>query len=150
MAAVELGSKEFWDRLSEDPRRLAREVCNVDLTRLELMLQYQASLRAWVNAAHEVAKIEESTAEYEVTKARARALLKAKEEKDPHTEKAKIQEVLKAEVEIDVEVIRLTDVLLDAQRKRGALRAMTTGLEDRSQMLMQLSANQRKERNDTT
>ena len=141
--AVDLGSKEFWERLESDPKKLAAEVAFVDLTNLEEVLRKQPSLRAWVNAAHEVARIEEGRAEFALTKARARATLRAQE-----VHKVKTGDVLKSEAALDPEVISCTEALFVAQRKRGALRAMADALEDRLQMLIQLSANQRKEKNE--
>jgi hypothetical protein len=146
---MELGSKEFWERLSLEPELLAAEICSVDVVNLDLTMQHHAALRAWVNAAHESARIEEGKAEFEVTKARARATLNGKAVKDPHTEKAKTVEVLKAETETDPEVVRLTDILFVAQEKRGVLRAMSNALEDRLQMLIQISAKQRLEIRDS-
>lgn len=145
---VELGSKVFWERLASDPKKLAAEVCMVDTVDLEKTLQRQSSLHAWVNAAHESARIELERMKWEETKARARALLIAKESKDPNTEKAKIAEVLKAEVEIDPAVIAATEAVFTADRNRGGLRAMSSALEDRLQMLIQLSAKQRQEMRD--
>lgn len=145
---MELGDKEFWDRLSLEPEKLAAEICSVDVVNLEQTLQQQSALRAWVNAAHESARIQENKAEWELTKWRARAMLTAKETKDPHTEKAKIADVLKAEVETHIEVVRCTEELFAAQEKRGVLRAMSGALEDRLQMLIQLSAKQRQEAKD--
>jgi hypothetical protein len=143
--AVELGSKQFWERLNNDPQKLAAEICLIDVTHLERTMQQQASLRAWVNAAHETARIAEARAEFEVTKASARALLRAKGEKDPDTTKAKTGEVLKAEAAVDPDYLLKMEDYLSAQQQRGALRAMTVALEDRLQMLIQISANQRKE-----
>jgi hypothetical protein len=145
---MELGDKQFWEKLSLEPEKLAAEICSVDAVNLDLTLQNQSALRAWVNAAHETARIEEGRAEWELTKARARATLKAKEVKDPHTEKAKTVEIVKAETETDAEVVRCTEVFFTAQEKRGVLRAMSSALEDRLQMLIQISAKQRAERRD--
>lgn len=145
--SIELGSVEFWKHLESDPKLLAAEVCKVDTVNLEQTLERHSGIRAWVNAAHESARIEEAKAEYEVTKARARALLKSRESDDQHTGKAKIADILKAEVELDKDVDALTQRLFDVQMKRGALRAMSTAMEDRLQMLIQISANQRKEYN---
>jgi hypothetical protein len=146
---MELGSREFWERLSLEPEKLAAEICSVDVVNLDVTLQHHSALRAWVNAAHESARIAEGKAEWEVTKARARATLKGKEEKDPHTEKPKTVEVLKAETETDTEVVRCTEALFLAQEKRGVLRAMSSALEDRLQMLIQISAKQRQEVRDS-
>lgn len=145
---VELGSKEFWDRLVEDPKKLASEVNSIDLVDLQTTLQRQSSLHAWVNAAYEAASIDEARVEREVDKARARALLKAKEEKDKDTGKAKTVEVLKAEVELDAEVDKLTEKLFIAQDKSGGLKAMSYALNDRLQMLIQIAAKHRAEYND--
>lgn len=147
-APLELGSKEFWDRLSLEPERLAAEICSVDVVNLDLTLQHHSALRAWVNAAHESARIDEERKKMEVTKSRARALLKAKGEKDSHTDKTKTVQVLDAEVETDVAVLAAEDLFMDAQEKRGVLRAMSNALEDRMQMLIQISAKQRAERRD--
>lgn len=145
---MELGDREFWARLESDPKQLAAEVCSINVVSLNQTLEQHPALRAWVTAAYEVARIDEERAQWEVTKASARALLKAKEEKDTNTGKAKTGEVLKAEAEVDADVVRLTEELLRAQHKRSALRAMSTALEDRLQMLIQISANQRNENRD--
>jgi len=133
-----LGSEEFWKRLTEDPKALAAEVCFIDLTRLDETLQKHAATYAWVNAAHENARVEEEHAKWELTKARATALLKAQHPK-------KTIPVINAEVEVHPAVESATGWLLEAQRRRGALRAMATGLDKRTDMLVQLSARQRKE-----
>lgn len=143
---IELGSAEFWNRLASDPKRLASEVCSVDVVRLDETLQYQASLHAWVNAAHEEARIREAECEWDVTKARARALLRARESNDPYTGKGKIADVLKAEVELDEEVQNAERLLHGTQVKRGVLRAMSSALDDRLQMLIQIAAKHRSER----
>lgn len=147
---IELGSQDFWDRLEHDPSRLAAEICSIDVVNLDLTLQQQAALRAWVNAQHEAARIREAECEWEVTKARARALLKAREIIDPFTGKSKIADVLKAEVELDALVMKWEKFLSALQVKRGVLRAMSGALEDRLQMLIQISAKQRAERRDPT
>ncbi len=148
--AIELGNAKFWERLESDPKKLAMEVCLIDISNMNAALQKHAALRAWVNAAHESARIEEEQADYALTKAKATALLKAKEAKDKHTEKPKTVEVLKAETELDDAVIAAQSEYFIYARKRGALRAMSQALEDRLQMLIQLSANQRKEIEDSS
>lgn len=145
---MELGDKEFWTRLEKGPAQLAAEIASIDVVNLDQTLQQHASLRAWVNATHEAAIIEVEVAEYEVTKSRARALLKAKEDLDPTTGKHKVGDVLKAEVEGNAEVIEREQVAHAARVKRGVLRAMSNSLEDRKDMLIQISAKQRQERRD--
>lgn len=145
---VELGSPGFWNQLRDDPRALATAVCSVSVVDLEQTMAQHSALRAWVNSAHEGARIEEARKELEDTRARARALLAAKSTLDAMTNKAKIADVLKAEVELDPAVVATADALLDAQQSRGALRAMADALEDRLQMLIQLSARQREELRD--
>ena len=145
---MELGDREFWDRLAAEPERVASEICSVNAVSLDTTLQQHASLRAWVNAAHEAAVIQEKRCKLAVTKARARALLKAKETSDTHTGKTKTVQVLDAEVETDEEVVKTENLLLDAEEKRGALRAISNAGEDRLQMLIQISAKQRQEARD--
>lgn len=145
---IEFGSPEFWKRLDADPARLAAEICDIDVVNLDDTLQRHSSLRAWVNATHESARIAEERAKFEVTKARARALLKAKEVKDPNTGKDKTVPVIAAEVDVDAEVVRTTEAELVAAEKRGALRAMSSALDDRLQMLVQIAAKQRAELKD--
>lgn len=144
----ELGSQDFWLALAKDPARLAAEVCSVDVVNLDQTLQKHAALRAWVNAAHEVARTTEEGLKWEETKARARALLRAKEDNDPHTGKAKTVAVLEAEVTTTPEVIEHTEALLEQRKVRGSLRAMADALEDRKDMLIQIAAKQRKELED--
>lgn len=144
--SVELGTVAFWERLKEDPKRLAAEVASVDLVNLQVTLQQHSGLRAWIAAAFEQARVEEERVQFRLTQARARALLKAKEVEDPHTEKPKTVSVLQAEVDIDPAVVQLQDDLFVIQDKRGGLRAMNTALDDRLQMLIQISSNQRAER----
>lgn len=145
---MQLGSVEFWKRLDEDPKALAAEICSIDLVNLEQTLQHHPALRAWVNAAYESARIVKERADWELTTARARALLHAKAEKDPHTEKHKTGEVLKAEAEVDDVVLRAGESLLQAEYKCAVLKAMSIALEDRTQMLIQLSAKHRQESRD--
>lgn len=147
-SSTELGSPEFWARLKTEPEALAAAICSVDVQNLDLTLQQHAGLRAWVNAAHEVARIAEERAQWEVTKTRAGMLLAAKAEKDSHTGKDKTVAVLNAEVDVNGAVVTAEGVYLDAQEKRGVLRAMSNALEDRLQMLIQLSAKQRQEAKD--
>ncbi|KKL72279.1 hypothetical protein LCGC14_2086480 [marine sediment metagenome] len=146
--AVELGNKAFWDRLTDNPARLAAEVCMVDVANLDRTLEQHAALRAWVNASHEAARIGEERLKWEHTKARARVLLTARQELDGVTGKNKSVAVLDAEVTCSTEVQEAMSALLDQQEKRGALRAMSDALEDRKDMLIQIAAKQRKERGD--
>lgn len=135
---TELGSQEFWQRIQADPARLAAEVCFVDVAQLELALQKHPALRAWVNAQYEVARIEEERAKWTLTVARARALLAATGTVDER----------KAVADTADSVQAAQEALFVVQEKRGALRAMVDALEDRAQMLIQLSANNRKEAKD--
>lgn len=148
MDNIELGSIQFWQALDTDPNGLAAQVCGIDLVDLDGTLQRHPALRAWLNAAHETAKMAEERAEWELTCERARALLEAKSTLDPHTGKSKTVDVLKAETEVNEKVGAAQASVWAAQKKRGALRAMTSALEDRVHMLVQLSANQRAERGD--
>lgn len=155
---VELGSPEFWARLKADPAALAAQVCSIDLRNLDETLVTHPALRAWLNATHEVAKIEEEKAQWELTKVRAEVMLKAKSEeegaeadvdgkgKPKAAKKAKTVDVLKAEVEVHPDVVRATEEYHAALEKRSMLTAMTKALDDRLQMLIQVSANQRAER----
>jgi hypothetical protein len=147
---MDLGSVEFWERLVSDPARLAFELCRVDVNRLDLTLQRHPALRAWINAAHEAARIDEERARWDVTRTRAHVLLEARETLDGVTNKAKTVDVLNAEADGHADVAAAMGALLDAQRKRGALRAMADALEDRLQMLIQISAKQRVELRDYT
>lgn len=144
---VELGTKEFWDRLRNDPALLASEVCTIDIANLDQTLQIQPALRAWVNATYEVARIAEERLKWEVTKAKAVAHLKVRREVDPTTKKVISKTVgqLGAEVDLDENVQHAIAALLEQQETRAALRAMTDALEDRKDMLIQIAAKQRKE-----
>lgn len=148
MRKTELGSAEFWERLTDDPAKLAAEVCLIDVAKLDDMLQRHPSLRAWINAAHEVARIGEERAKWELTKTKARVYLASKSEKDGHTGKAKTVGVIDAEVDSNEEVQKATAALLDSSQKRAALRAMADGLEDRKDMLIQIAAKRRLEMKD--
>ena len=145
---TEIGSAEFWQRLHDEPGRLAAEICFIDVARLDEMLQRHPSLRAWVNSAHEVARVEEDRSKRELTKARARALLAAKAENDPNTNKGKTVAVLDAEVEQDKDVLDAMEAYLQVSEKRAALRAMADALDDRKDMLIQIAAKRRKEMED--
>lgn len=147
-ARVELGSQEFWDQLAANPARLAAEVCAVDVTNLDLTLQQHPALRAWVNATHEVARIEEERAKYELTKVEATTFMAVKKVLDADTGKAKTVDALKAEVAAHPDVLAAQEALINAQEKRAVLRAMADALEDRLQMLIQIAAKQRKELED--
>lgn len=142
---IELGSPQFWTMLKTDSAFLAAEVVKIDLVALEMTLQRHAGLRAWVSAQFEAAKVAEAGAKNEVERARARATLDARKVDDARTNKPKTVEVLKAEVELHSGVITREDGYLEAQAKTGALRAMNQALEDRKDMLIQISSNQRKE-----
>lgn len=143
---IELGSQEFWDRLRRDPQLLAAEVCMVDTVDLNGTLHRHPALRAWVNAAHEVARLEEARAEWAVTKARAQVLIRLRAEGT--VAKGKTVNVMEAETELDEHVLVVTEQYLVAQERRGVLRAMASALEDRMQMLIQISARQRQEMRD--
>ena len=143
--AIQLGDEAFWASLTNDPARLAAEVCSIDLVNMEETLQKHASLRAWVNGAHEVARIAEERAKWDETRMRATVLLEAKRELDANTGKHKTVAVLEAEVIINQRVVDAMTVLFTQQEKRGALRAMSNALEDRKDMLIQIAAKQRKE-----
>lgn len=142
---MDLGSPEFWQQLRDNPSLLAATVCSVDVVNLDETLQHHASLRAWVGATYEMAEIEEERAKWELTKARALAMMKAKETPDEKTQKAKILDVLKAEVEMDEQVMACMEAYLSAGEKKAALRGMIRGLEDRKDMLVQIAAKQRLE-----
>lgn len=146
---TELGSDEFWTRIAQDPARLAAEICFVDVANLDTTLQRHAGLRAWVNAAHEVARTDEERAKWELTKARALAYQKARADLDPISGKAKTVQALEAEVDLAESVQAATERLLTTQAKRGSLRAMADALEDRKDMLIQIAAKNRQEIRDT-
>jgi len=148
---VELGSQEFWDRLTQHPAKLGAEVCMVDVVHLDRTLETHPALRAWVNATYEVARIQVERAEWEVTKARAIKLLDVKAQEDAAKVgggKGKTVDLMKAEVEVSSTVQAAMEALLDAQEKCGALKAMANALEDRKDMLVQIAAKHRKEYDD--
>lgn len=147
-AAVELGTSDFWKRLKDDPARLAAEVCMVDIVNLDATLQHHPALRAWVNASHEVARIQEERLKWEETKTRARVYMEAHNEPDPVTNKTKTMATLEAEVDLHPHVQIIVKKLLEQQATRAAFRAMSNALEDRLQMLIQIAAKQRKELQD--
>jgi len=140
-----LGSAEFWDRLKQSPEALAAIVCMIDMEDLDRTLQRHASLVAWINAAFERARIEEEQLRWEVTKARASALLLAREVPDKITGKPKTVDVLNAEAEVSLELAAANNKLVESLWKRGALKAMCKALEDRKDMLVQISAKRRQE-----
>ncbi len=146
---MDLGSTAFWERLQKDPGRMAHEVCSIDLVNLEITLQHHAALRAWVTAAHETHRILEERKKWELTKTKARILKLAREVKDEFTGKLKTTAVLEAERDDHPEVADAVEALLQQQQTRGTLRAMVEALGDRKDMLVQLSARQRKEMDDT-
>lgn len=141
---TELGSKEFWERLQSNPGALARDICQIDLVNLDRTLQEHPALRAWVNAAFETSRVAEERAKWELTKTRARTLMRVKSEPDGNG-KPKTVQVIDAEVDNDEEVQKATDHYLHTQEIKGALRAMADALEDRKDMLIQISAKQRQE-----
>lgn len=141
----ELGSVEFWDKLAADPAHLASAVCMIDITDLDLTLQFHAALHAWINAAHEVARVEEERTRWNLTRERALALLHARSGLDQTTGKAKTVDVLAAEADVAPAVQQANEELLAAMEKRGALRAMASALEDRKDMLIQIAAKRRAE-----
>ncbi len=132
-----LGGAEFWERLANEPAKLAAEICLLDAADLDATLQKHAGLFAWVSATHEAARIAEERAKWEVTKARARAFV---------TIQGGTVGDRQAQVELLPEVQQSQEALFTAQEKRGALRAMADALEHRKDMLIQLSAKQRQER----
>lgn len=142
---VELGSTDFWQQLAADPALLASEVATIDLARMDETLQTHASLVAWVNATYELARVEQERWEFELTKARAMALLAARAVNDVHTQKAKIQVVLEAEVETNTNVVQAQQMLQAQKVRCGALRAMSKALDHRQDMLVQIAAKQRRE-----
>jgi hypothetical protein len=143
---LELGSAEFWRRLQGEPAVVAAQVCAIDAVNLMRTLQEHPSLRAWVEATHETARIAEERARWEETRLRAQVLLAAKATKDPATGKEKTGIVLTAEVDADDAVAAAAAAVHAAAQTRAVLRALSTALDDRAQMLTQLSANQRAER----
>ena len=145
---TDLGSIEFWERIKREPAKLAAELCFIDVVRLDETLQRHPSLHAWVNAEHEVARIAEARADWELIKARARALLIAKAMPDAHTNKAKTVDVLDAEADTHESVQNAKLTLFAVQEKRGALRAVIDAMDGRIQMLVQIAAKQRQESRD--
>jgi len=135
---TDLGSQEFWQRIQAEPAKLAAEVCFIDVAQLEATLQKHPALRAWVLAQHEVARIAEERAKWTLTVARARAYIRAQGTVDER----------KSAVDTAAEVEDAQTKLFDVQEKRGALRAIADALEDRTQMLIQISAKQRQESKD--
>lgn len=146
---TDLGTKEFWDRIRGNPGELAREICSIDLVNLDETLERHAGLRAWINAAFETARINEERAKWELSKVKARALLRIRGEPDPSTKKTKTVQVIDAEVELDEEVVKATERYLTAGEIKGALRGMADALGDRKDMLVQISAKQRQELKDS-
>ncbi len=142
---MDLGNTAFWENFKTDPASLAALVCSVDVINLDRTLQQHSALRAWVGATYECARIEEEKLKWQVTKTRALALLFAKKEMDPDTNKPKALAVLAAEADIAESVQQAGAALHAQQEKRGALRAMDKALEDRKDMLVQIAAKQRKE-----
>lgn len=145
MKRPELGSAEFWDALATEPEKLAAAVCFVDVVKLDETLQHHAALHAWIAAAHEIARIEEEKAKWEATRTHAEQLLLAREEPDPITQKAKTVDVIKAQADDSKALQEAMTAQFAAGRKRAVLRAMDKALEDRKDMLVQLSARQRRE-----
>lgn len=148
IARTELGSPAFWARLASDPKALAVEVCTIDLVDLERTLYQHPGLRAWVGVACEDARVAKSRAEWNVKRSEAQAFITAKGELDEQTKKPKNADTCKAEATLSpaVEVAMLA--LFAADEKYGAFRAMTSALEERSQMLVQISARRRQEARD--
>ncbi len=142
---MELGSPAFWDLLTTNPSLLAKKVAEIDLIDLERTLQEHPGLRAWVGAAYETARIREEEAKWGLTKAKARAFIEAKKELDPDTGKWKSVATLEAERDLSEEVNDATNELHEAQALRGSLRAISDALQDRRDMLIQISARQRQE-----
>lgn len=145
---MDLGTSEFWQHLKDDPAGLARQLCTIDMVNLDRTLEQHPALRAWINAAYEVARVEEEKCKWTLTKAEAIATLLFAKEKDPLTKKAKLATIIKAEVSNDLEVKRAMNKLHAQMEIRGALKAVVDALADRKDMLVQISANQRKERGD--
>ena len=135
---TDLGSEEFWRRVSAEPARLAAEVCYIDVAQIEQAMQKHPALTAWVLAQHEVARIAEERAKWTLTVARARAYARAQGTVDER----------KSAVETDGEVMAAQEIVFASQEKRGALRAIADALESRTQMLVQISAKQRQEAKD--
>ena len=101
-----------------------------------------------MTAAHETHRIEEERLKWNLTKTKARVLKQAREVKDEFTGKLKTTPVLEAERDDHPEVAVAVEALLQQQQTRGTLRAMVEALGDRKDMLVQLSARQRKEMDD--
>lgn len=139
-----LGTKQFWKRLQEDPGDLNRELCSIHLEELDETLQTHASLRAWVNSAFELAVVEEAILKWEEKKLRAKELLNV-DKTDPTTQKVKTIATMEAEVELTGSVRQATANVFAQQRVTGGLRALMKALDDRKDMLVQISAKQRKE-----
>lgn len=142
---MQLGDAEFWQRLADQPALLAYEIASIDVANLDETLQRHSSLVAWLNATYELARIDQEAAEYEHTKAEARAVMKARESADAATGKAKIAQVLDAEAALNHEVWKAADLWRAAQRKCGALKAMSKALDHRESMLVQIAAKHRRE-----
>lgn len=137
-----LGTDTFWTELKERPAELARRICEVDVADLHGTLQRHSALRAWINAAHETAKIHEERCKWKLTRVRARVRFEIKE--DPDLDARTVAD-LDAAVELHPDVVSATDTYLDAGGVRAALRAMSDAMEDRKDMLIQISANMRRE-----
>jgi hypothetical protein len=144
---IELGSTEFWERLSSSAEQLCWEVCSIDLVNLDQTLQRHAALRGWVNAAHEAARVVEERAKWDLTKAEARAIIAARDIVDAKGKTPPV-EIVKAQAALDPNVEAATIALRATEERRGALRAMSSALEDRKDMLVQLAAKRRQEQGD--
>jgi hypothetical protein len=119
---------------------MVSELCRINVANLESTLERHPGLFAYASAQHELAKVAEARAEWMLERKRAEAF---KRTKDAHATMPANR--IEREVETDQEVVSAAEHYFTQKAITARLKALVNGLEHRRDMLVQLSARQRKE-----
>lgn len=117
------------------------EYCTINTQDLETALARQASLYSYAVAGHEIAEVDQAKAKFSLDKAKATSygILLDQKPKAPDT-------ILSKEILTLPLVTKAQDDLIRAMGVCARLKALVSGLEHRKDMLVQISAKQRRER----
>lgn len=128
-----------------DARSIITDFCRINLADLDTTLTYHAGLYAYAVAVHEMAKVNEARAKMNREKVEATVADQLLRVKNPETGKYPSATEVGLTMKLDNRYAEATEAFFNAQQIAGRLKAVTAGLEHRRDMLVQLSAKQRKE-----
>jgi hypothetical protein len=130
-----------WEALNgDDPAAEIARVCAIDVTDMETVMQAHPALFGYASASYEVARAQQSTAEWSLDRTKA-AVFEEKKAEDPKASVSGIKEVL----ENDPKVIAASNEVLQSTRRALLLKSLVNALDHRRDMIIQISARHREE-----